>query len=437
VKALLGPVLKNEAPVPYVPRTLTFPWLPRANMEQNMRAYGQVGTLHAIVSRLANATSQVNWRLYRSSKSGKPEDRVEVTDHLALRIWDSPNPFMTRQEFVEASQQHVELTGEGWSVIARNPRARSLPLELWPVRPDRMAPVPSASNFLSGYLYTGPGGERIPFEKDSVLFIRVPDPLDPYRGLSPVGTISATLDSSRFADEYNRNFFYNSAEPGGIIQVDKRLTDDEFNELRDRWEEQHKGVARAHTVAVLEQGEWKQNAATRRDMQFVELSDVTDAKIRTAFGFPKFMLGDVDDVNRAQGEASDAMFAQWLIVPRLVRWRQMLNTDYLPLFGTAGQGLEFDFDDPVMANTEIENAGRDSKVAAAVALMGAGADKDETMAAFGLPTITFTEPEPAPQPPLQATAEVVPQVEALTRLVLEARARDDDRSDDRRFPYWH
>ncbi|MGR6923098.1 phage portal protein [[Actinomadura] parvosata] len=381
--------LLNRAPVPYTGRSrLALPLMQRNNTEAQLEAMGAVGTLFAIVHRTSNATSQVNWRLWRKAASGKPEDRVEVTRHLALDVLNRPNRFMTRQEFIETVQQHLDLTGEGWWVIGRDPRA-TFPLELWPVRPDRMEPVPDPERFLAGYVYFGPDGEKVPLDLNQVIQLRMPNPLDPYRGMGPVQSILTDLDSTRYSAEWNRNFFANSAEPGGIIEVDRRLGDDEFDELRERWNEQHRGVANAHRVAILEQGRWVDRKFTQRDMQFTELRNVSREIIREAFGFPKSMLGTVDDVNRANAEAGEVMFARWLVVPRLERIKAALNAEFLPLFGSTGQGVEFDFDDPIPMDREMVNAERDSRAGAAKLLVEAGFEPKGVLAAVGLPDIPF------------------------------------------------
>ncbi|MFI9200169.1 phage portal protein [Streptomyces sp. NPDC053048] len=384
--------LFNKTPVPYVAaRNLALPWRQPTGAEAQMRAMGSVGTLFAIVNRTSNATAQVEWKLWRKSRSGLLEDRVEVTSHAALDLWNAPNKFYTRQENVEIVQQHIDLTGEGWWVIARNPRS-PLPLELWPVRPDRMQPVPHPTDFLSGYMYTGPGGEQIALRTEDVIQLRMPHPLDPYRGMGPVQAILTDLDSARYSAEWNRQFFLNGAEPGGIIQVDKRLSDDEFDEMTMRWNEQHKGVANAHRVAVIEQGQWVDRKLSQRDMQFAELRSVSRDVIREAFGIPKFAIGDVDDVNRATAEASKAWFAEYLTVPRLERIKQALNNDLLPLYGPAARELEFDYCSPVPADSEAENAALVAKATAAQALIEAGAYGPEVLAAVGLPEIAFGQP---------------------------------------------
>ncbi|MFG2913347.1 phage portal protein [Kitasatospora sp. NPDC048298] len=393
------------APVPLAPtRSSGFPtsWGQPSGMTAQMRAMGSVGTLFSIVNRTSTSAAQVEWKLYR--KPTKPGvERTEVTSHAALDLWNKPNPFMPRTEFVEVEQQHIDLTGEGWWVIARDPRS-PIPLELWPVRPDRMDPVPSPTNHLAGYIYTGPDGEKIPLGLDEVIQLRMPNPLDPYRGMGPVQSILTDLDATRYSAEWNRNFFLNSAEPGGIIEVPNILGDAEFDQLRMRWNEQHRGVAAAHRVAILEAGRWVDRKFTQRDMQFAELRSVSRDVIREAYGMPAFALGEVADVNRATADASRVWFAEQMTVPRLERFRSALNFDLLPLFGPTAVGLEFDYCSPVPDDEEAENAEMTAKVNAVVALVGAGFDPAAACAAIGLPDIAFRGASPAANGPLKLGA---------------------------------
>ncbi|MFE6931758.1 phage portal protein [Streptomyces sp. NPDC057699] len=382
-----------DTPVPFASRGAerALPFMRPAGMEQQMRAMGSVGTLFSIVNRTSNATAMVEWKLWRKAKSGKKEDRVEVTSHAALDLWNKPNPFMPRQEFVETFQQHVDLVGEGWWIIARHPGS-TIPLELWPVRPDRMTPVPSQTSFLAGYLYTSPDGEQVPLGLDEVIFLRMPNPLDPYRGMGPVQSVLADLDATRYSAEWNRNFFLNSAEPGGIIEVPTALSDPDFDQLRDRWNEQHRGVANAHRVAILEHGKWIDRKLSQRDMQFVELRSVSRAVLREAYGISAFALGEVTDINRATAEASKAWFADQLTVPRLERIKAALNHDLLPLFGATAQGLEYDYESPVPADPAAEAAQLVAKSTAAKSLIDSGAYGPEVLAAMGLPAVAFGQP---------------------------------------------
>jgi len=371
-----------------------------------LEAMSAVSTLYSVVTRLANATAQVDWRLFRKSTDGRraygpaTAERREVLRHAALDLWNTPNDFYTRADLVETAQQHYELTGEMWLVLVRDPRS-PLPLEIWPVRPDRMQPVPSPTSFIAGYVYTGPGGEQVPLGLTDVVYVKAPNPTDPYRGLSPVAAAMVDLESARYSAQWNRNFFRNSAEPGGIIEVDKRLTDTEYDEMVERWGEQHQGVSRAHRVAILEQGKWVERKYTQKDMQFAELRGLTREIIREAYGIHSHMLGLSEDVNKANAEMAEISFARWLVFPRVQRIRGALNARLLPLYGAAD--LEFEPSDTVPPDRESDDRERTSKAEAAQLLVTAGYDPDDVTEAMGLPPMRFTGPA-SPAAPAARTA---------------------------------
>ena len=393
-----------KAPVSYAPRATQWltAMLGAGGQEGQMRAMGSVGTLFAIVTRLANSTAAVDWKLWRKAPSGKDDDRVEITSHLALDIWNNPvKPFFPGQLFRETFQQHLELVGEAWWVVSRSEIVRSIPLELWPVRPDRMRVVPSPEKYIQGYIYVGPNGEQVPLELDEVIQLRMPNPLDPYRGMGPVQSILVDLDSTRYSAEWNRNFFLNSAEPGGIIEYPTELSESQWEKTVKRWREQHQGVSNAHRVAVIEKGKWVERQFNMRDMQFAELRGVSREVIREAYGIPKFAVGDVEDVNRATADAAAVWFGRQLTVPRLERIKGALNGRFLPLFGATSANLEFDYENPVPEDEEAERNERDSKATAAKTyIVDCGFEHKPVLEYLELPADWELKPTPAPAAPM-------------------------------------
>lgn len=397
LRSLLGPSLvalrpRNDAPVPYAGRWGTQGLLgfgsSRHAMDQHeeLEAYGENGTLFGVVSRLAMNVSLVDWCLYRKMPNG---ERKEITTPTAQgKIWTRPNNYMTRQELVESVQQHLDLTGLGYLVIARG---AGIPIEMWPVRPDRMTVIPSRQDFIAGYVYTSPDGEQVPLLKEDVISLRWPAPLDIYGGQSPLSALAGDIDNEREQRAWSASFFRNSATPGGIIKTGVKLNDKEFDELVDRWNRSHRGTSNAGRVAVLEQGDFVPLAYTQKDMQFVESRGLTKQAILDAYGFPKFGLGDVADVNRASADASRALMAESLDVPRLERWKAALNWEFLPMFGPGWEQYEFDYETPVRDDQEIVNGTLTANVQAAMAMIDGGADPVETCQAFGLPDVTWAE----------------------------------------------
>jgi HK97 family phage portal protein len=443
-RTILGGLFSNRAPVPYVSRAVarysrTPPTTPTAGMEAQMRAVGNVGTLFAITDRIISTYSQVEWKLYRVPKDGRrrydhgtstaQDDRVEVTRHPALTLWRQPNDFFNGCAFRESSQQHEELVGEQFWVIVKQ---GSLPVELWFVRPDRMRPVPHPTKFLAGYIYTSPDGEEIPLRTDEVIFLRRPHPLDPYRGLGAVQSIMGELDSQYLSTEWNRNFFLNSATPGGVIEAEQNISDEDFDQFQARWAETHRGVANAHRVAILEAGmKWVDRRYTMDEMQFVEMKSASRESIREAFGFPKAMLGATDDVNKANAYAGEVMMARWLIKPRLMRVREVLNTVLLPMYGSSAAGLEFDFVNPVPEDDEIAAQVLLNKAQAVNFLAATGLwESADILSACGMPEMKEL-PEPrAPQIPASPNRPGIPPAREDTTPTKEPAKTGEDEPDD-------
>lgn len=386
-------------------------------------AYTSNGTVNANVGLLASSAAKPEWRLYRkqpqdgrvryTTNDGGSDQRTEVVRHQALNVLNTPAVITaggqqiviwTRFQLFELSGIWLETTGKSHWVVEKDPRA-TFPLGLWPVRPDRMQPVPDADNYLLGWVYTAPDGRtKVPLEADEVIFNRYPDPLDPYGGCGPIRSVLTDIDSARYAAEWNRQYFINSAEPGGVIEVDHEIDDDEWHDLMERWREGHRGVARAHRIAVLEAGQrWVPNSHSLRDMDFIALRNVSRDIIRESLGMHKVMTGVTDDVNRANAQTGEEVFASWKIVPRLDRWKDVLNYQFLPLFGAAGEGVEFDYHFPMPLNREQDNAELTAKSTAALALVQAGYDRAAVLEAVGLPAM----PEAA-APALPAAAGSAP-----------------------------
>jgi HK97 family phage portal protein len=423
---------RNDSPVPLSGTRSGASYLTAgrstAGRTNQLKAMETNGTLFAIIDRLATSVGAAQWDLWRIPATPNPENPDEgytpVTVHAALDLIRKPNPFFTWPELIESVIQHYDLVGEGVMVIGTDPRFPSLPLELWPVRPDRIAPVPDPYRFISGWVYTGPDGEQVPLRVDQVLRIRRPDPADPYGSISAVRAVSVDIASARDAALWNRNWFRNNAIPGGVVEFPEPISQDQFDEFVDRWQQSHKGVSNAARVGVLDAGaKFSQTAIAHKDMQFVELRHVSRDVLREAYTMPKFALGDVEDVNRASAEASDVWFAKQLEVPRLNRLRDMLNHQLLPRFGSTGVGVEFKFRNPVPEDQEQERAERDSKRALWESFVAHGAEPASAARELGLPEVTFpatttpqdTDPAPAADEPGEPSA--VEQAKARAEVV--------------------
>lgn len=398
-------VVNQDTPVPYTAKSTPFSFQTGGvtNTESIMSRVGVNGTLYSIIDLLSSSTASVCWKLYRKKPNDSKVERVQVTSHLALDLWNKPNDFFTQQLFVQTFQQHKDLVGEFWWVVSRS--TFGWPESIWVVRPDRISPIPDPKQGVTGYIYLSPDGEKIPLGLDEVIRARTPNPLEPGpagRGLGPVQSILANLDAARYSAEWNRNFFLNSAIPGGVITVPTSLADREFDRLRAQWSEQHRGISAAHRVGILENGAaWNSVQSNQRDMQFAEMAALDEGLIRKAYRVHPHMLGDSSDVNLANAQAADYTFSQWSLVPRLDAIKDVLNSAFLPMFGPFGRGtgqpdVEFDYDNPVPENREEENNDVKSKAVAFKTYIDAGVTAEDAALLVGIPPVQMRQVDPVP-----------------------------------------
>ena len=310
-----------------------------------VNTYGQVGWVFACVSRISSAVAETKWRLY-SKKNGN--QITEILEHPLLELFDFVNPFHTGLEMMEQTQTYIDLTGEVFWLVLKD--AAGQPAEIWVMNPNKIKVIPDQKMYIKGYVYEN-GNNEIPLSVDDVVHIKLPNPKNPFRGQSPLGSVSSDVEAEKFSSQYNRAFFQNSAEPNGVIQFEGTLTDSQYERLRYQWNSQYRGTSNSHKVAILEGGaSWHTNAITQRDMQFKDLRIMNRDVIMGVYGMPKHILGIAEDVNRANAEASEYTFARWVLKPRLERIKAKLNEQFLPLY--SDKTLFIDYDTPVPADID-------------------------------------------------------------------------------------
>ena len=103
--------------------------------------------------------------------------------------------------------------------------------EIWPLRPDKMRPIPDAQRYIKGFVYVGAGSELVPYLPDDVVWMRYFNPLDEYAGLSPIAPLRQSADMGMDALRANRKLLQNDSTPGLIIETEGFPTDADVSEF--------------------------------------------------------------------------------------------------------------------------------------------------------------------------------------------------------------
>lgn len=323
--------------------------------QDGMTAYRDLGAAYGPIRRICQSVSQVKWSVYQQSGGLGNTDRTLIDDavaparHPATALLTHPNPFMTWRRFAYL-QQLWQLTlggvywlicDEGSSPGLTQQSGVSAGLELWPIRADRITPVPDPDQYLAGYWYTL-GVNQVWLPVTAVIPIGWPDPFDPLRFAGPLGALRTDLEAEGYAAQYNRNTFVNDARPGGVIEYETPLSRDRFDELNLRWREQHQGLANVKRTAIIEGGKWVDVSQSNQDMQYLQLRHLTREEVMFALGMP-FAMMQSNEVNLANAQTAESVYFRFTLKDLLENIKEAVNERIL---WRLGDNLTADYDLP-------------------------------------------------------------------------------------------
>jgi len=309
--------------------------------------------VYACATIIARNVAKVPLRLYVRKEGGVEE----VTDHPLLDLLRKVNPVQTRYELWELTVIWLELTGNAYWYLARN--RLGVPVEIWPVQPDRMKVVPGKDRLIQGYLYDY-GGKRIAFDVEEIIHLKYPNPRSIYYGMGTLQAAAYSYDTDHFMRRYSINLFRNMARPDSVLTTDQNLTEEEIERVRAEWNKVYGSVENVGKVAILIGGTKLQPYATKpQELDYVAGRKLARDEILGIFGVPASKLGLVEDVNRANAEANDITFQKEVIQPRLAMIAEKLNQDLVPKFD---ERLELRFDSPVPEDWERRLRERESNL---------------------------------------------------------------------------
>lgn len=341
---------KIDKPKPTSSAVMSFPQPPLRNSQEYLKAY--TGYAYTAISSIAEEVASIKLKLFRMKfVKGKPEPEP-VLEHIALSTLNYVNPLKTLYDQIEATQTYLELTGEAFWVVLRQ---GNTPKELWLLRPDWVKIVPDEKEIIKHYIYN-PGGlvnDRVIIPRESMIHFKYFHPLNPYRGKGSIQAAALPLDIHTFAQEYNRNFFFNSAIPSLVFTTDKRLSETAIKRFINQWLASYGGRAKSNKIAFLGGGlKMDKVSQGSKELDFPVQQKMMRDDILAVFKVPKTILGMTDDVNRANAFSTTRSFMERVITPRMRKFTEQLNEFYLPMFGDST--LFFDFVDPAPEDVELK-----------------------------------------------------------------------------------
>lgn len=319
-------------------------WTPKRYDRLAEEGYHQNVIVNRCVNLIARGASSVPWLAY--------QDDHELTSHSILNLMNQPSPQQAGSAFMEAIVGHLLLSGNAYVEAVLNSDGE--PVELYPLRPDRMKVIPGEGGMPQGYEYSVSGRHKIlPVDaltgKSCVLHIKLFHPLNDWYGMSPIEAAASSIDQHNAVGVHNLAILQNGGRPSGAFVVKPHpdappLTEAQRNGLRHEIRDAYEGGKNAGKIMVLEGDfEWRDMGLSPKDLDFIEGKNLSAREISQAFGVPPMLAGVPGDATFANYR--EARFHLWedTILPLLEFIVAEFNL-WLPSFYGQNVRLSYDHD---------------------------------------------------------------------------------------------
>ncbi len=276
----------------------------------------------ASINAISQNISRVPFYIY--TEKTKDVKKI-ISDGPTAELFTNPNPYMISSTLFFATVLHMELFGEAFWVFEGRNNVTELPKEIWIVNPQRLEPViekqQGGNGKFNGYWKYKVGDYETVFAPHEILQLKYYNPYNEIRGLSPIEAARVGVEQDYFANKYNKQFFKDGVALSGIISVPEFLSDEQFNRLKNQFEERHAGYGKAHKVGVIEGGAnfTETKRMSQKDMEFSVLKDVIRGEILAAFKTNEVVLGNYSNIQSYEGirNAHESFWKETLL-PKII-----------------------------------------------------------------------------------------------------------------------
>jgi HK97 family phage portal protein len=238
--------------------------------------------VYACVDRTATAASSIPWRVEHKTGSGERDWEPDPNDWRA-KLLNYPNPYMSSKELFYWAY--------AWGALNGNMLLRATPggagfVELLPMSPVSVEPVPDKMTWIRGYNIIEDGKVKYAFGREEIIHARLPDPLNPLWGQGRLQAAWASVKADTSSANYRKTLYESGGVPPGAI-TDNALTTTEaleaaHNQLKLAWRKN----STENVPMILGSGaHYLPFGFSASDLQIPEDRQLTVNEIVTAFGF--------------------------------------------------------------------------------------------------------------------------------------------------------
>jgi len=278
----------------------------------------------AACNALANPVAILPRHVYRRLEGGR-ERAIEHPAYTAIN--SRPNDDMTAFAFFHSSMLDLLLNGNAYSLIDTAGNGKDY--RLWRLPASKI--TPKRLNGVIVYEYRQGDGSTALLPADKI--IHVPGiGFDGMVGRSVIQHARESIGSAIAAEKHAGAVMGNNAMPPVFLKHPGSLKDEARKNLRASLERLHKGVEKAGTFGILEEGlDVSTIQINHRDLQFLETRQFSVSEIARWFNVPPHKIQDLSRATYSNITEQETMFITDSVLPWIKRFEEVLS---MRLIGT-------------------------------------------------------------------------------------------------------
>ena len=332
------PIEKKESPTVMINRLEAY--MGKSNMKYKdfaKEGYQDNAIVHRCVKLISDSASAVTLKVF--------DGDIELENHELLSLLKRPNPLQSGGEYFQSLFSYLMISGN--SYLLRDTENDTPPRELYLLRPDRIKIKSSSSMIPDYYCYVVDGQTVNEYKVDQytgqsqLKQIKLWNPLDDFYGCSPILASAYNIDQHNLAGLHNVALLKNGCTPSGMLKFEPKdetgmsatLTDDQRARLLEDLEQRFQGSNNSGRPMLLEGNfDYKQLGLNPKDMDFLELLNLSAREIALCFGVPAQLIGIPEANTYSNMETAKLALYEETVIPLLTRVESDLNEFLSPLY---------------------------------------------------------------------------------------------------------
>jgi HK97 family phage portal protein len=272
----------------------------------------------ACVQVISSSIASLPAWVYQVGESGR-----KPIDHPVKKMIDAgPNRDMTWPDFIEFLLSQALLWGNSIAWIKTD--TTGTVTEIQPI-PWQNVTYELMKSGRVRFTCTMPHTlETVRLLDDDVLWIKDRSD-DGIIGRSRLSRAGSAIRTSLYLQDFSESLYENGVNPSGALCHDGKLSIDNVQQLRERFEAAHRGSGKAGKVLILDNGlKWESIQISPEDAELLDSRKFSAIEIFRLYQVPPPLAGDFSHSSFTNSETASRWFAQFCLTP----WVRKVESEF-------------------------------------------------------------------------------------------------------------